>query len=165
MQISQLLGALAKSLDFSATGTQSRPAADVAGGSAPPASPSSSLPSDAALRDVAARFDIREISPREFSDLISQLRDAGLLSQDDISALLSLRAELDQSQVGADDPVNLLDFVRDKLRDEADQFDRNLGKQGQQTTTSSAAQRQLDLLERLAIAHAGSADDPLDALV
>ncbi len=81
--------------------------------SAQPVSGSSGLSAQA---DLLARYDLRQITPREFSQLIEQLHQRGLISREERELLWQLRLQLDAQGVGADEPLDLVQWLKDQLR-------------------------------------------------
>ena len=64
---------------------------------------------------IATDYDVRNITPTEFSSLLNELRAAGHLTGEDYEQLASLRHELDKAGHAADEPLDLLEFVRERL--------------------------------------------------
>ncbi len=71
----------------------------------------------AALRRIVAQYDVTHISPREFSTMIGQLHEAGALSDGQFQELAQIRADLDLQEVDPDEPLDLVDFYVDRLRE------------------------------------------------
>ncbi len=81
--------------------------------------PSMSAPRDDALRAIAAEYDVTDISPRAFSEMIDRLRQAGALSDKDYQELAAIRVDLEQAGVGPDDEIDLVQFYRQRLQEAA----------------------------------------------
>jgi len=77
--------------------------------------PAAGSESAGALRQIAARYDVSDISPAEVSNLLQELHQAGLLSDGQYHELSQIRLDLDAAGVEADDRVDLLDFYAEKL--------------------------------------------------
>ena len=73
-----------------------------------------------ALRQIAARYDVTDISPGEFSSMLQDLRQAGLISDSQYHELSLIRMDLDAAGVEADDSLDLLDFYAEKLEEAVD---------------------------------------------
>ena len=69
-----------------------------------------------AFREIVADYDVTDISPGEFSEMIQKLHDAGLLTDQQFQELSLIRVELDSEGVEPDQTVDLLDFYLDRLR-------------------------------------------------
>ena len=74
-------------------------------------------------RDILAQYDIRNITPREFSELTQKLHQAGVITSNDLKDLSQLRMDMDLSQAGPDEPIDLLDFEKDRLEAKASELE------------------------------------------
>ncbi len=90
--------------------------------SPPPAAPSQGIGS--VFRQILSRYDIREISPREFSELIGRLKEANQISDAELKELSAMRVELDLAKADPDQPIDVLKFFTQKLRAQEDQASR-----------------------------------------
>ena len=70
----------------------------------------------AAFREIVASYDVKEISPRDFSEMIQKLHDTGLLTDQQFQELSQIRVELDLARVEPDEDIDLADFYLDKFR-------------------------------------------------
>lgn len=68
------------------------------------------------LRDILGRYDLRQITPRQFARLLEELRQAQLLSEADWQQLTQILADLTQEGIEPDEPVDLLRFYTKKLQ-------------------------------------------------
>lgn len=139
-------------------------AAEASLGSSAPTAPVSS-----SFREILARYDVRNISPREFSELVQKLFDAGEIGQADVQELSLLRLELDKSHSDADQPLDLVKFLQDKLRQQEDEINRVNRRHPEQPVDRDAAlrltRRQLEWMEKFASVQAGRFHDALDQVV
>ncbi|MCR4412702.1 MAG: hypothetical protein NUV77_09790 [Thermoguttaceae bacterium] len=78
-----------------------------------------SAPRQDALRAIAAEYDVTDISPRTFSEMIGRLRQAGALSDKDYQELAAIRVDLEQAGIGPDDEIDLVRFYRQRLQEAA----------------------------------------------
>ena len=69
----------------------------------------------AMLREIAARYNVTEITPREFSDMLDALHQAGTLDDEQLQQLSRVRIDLDLENIDSDEEVDLVDFYADKL--------------------------------------------------
>ena len=115
----------------------------------------------AALREIVARYDVTNISPREFSSMIGELHEAGALTDQQFQELSQIRADLDLQEVDSDEPLDLVDFYLDKLRDLLDRPDESANSDGSAAVGPGSpvvsAQQRLQWLEKF-VAIQSSAD-------
>jgi hypothetical protein len=118
-----------------------------------------------AFRQMAAPYDVTEISPRKFSEMIQKLYDAGLLNDQEFQELSLIRVELDSDRVEPDEAVNLVDFYLDKLRELRETIEEASGSlpaSGQSRLVSIA--RRLQWVEKFAAIQSAGEEAGLDAL-
>ncbi len=72
-------------------------------------------PGATALRDVLSRYDMRNITPKQFAQFAQELRQGGLVTQDELQEISLIRLEMDQANIQPDEPVDLLKFLSKKL--------------------------------------------------
>jgi hypothetical protein len=116
--------------------------------------------SNQAAAEIASQYDVTNISPQQYSEMIQKLHDAGTLNDQDFRNLAHLRVQLDAAGVKGGTPVNLLQFCSGKLNEmqqklqtanQATEPDLSaIG--GLQHAAASTAQR-LDWLEKLSLLH------------
>jgi hypothetical protein len=121
------------------------------------------------FREILARYDMRNISPRDFSELVQKLFDSGEIGQAEVQELSLLRLELDKSHADADQPLDLVKLVQDKLRQQEDEINRLNRRRPEQPIDRDAAlrltRRQLEWVEKFASVQAGRFHDALDQTV
>ncbi len=78
-------------------------------------------------QELLARYDLRQITPRRFGELVQELRRREMLSPEEYQLLAGLRLELDQKGYRADQPLDLLQYLEDRLQ-EAQQDQLLLGE-------------------------------------
>jgi hypothetical protein len=86
-----------------------------AAGNAAAADASSPPTPTAAMREIVAHYDMTDISPNDFSKLIQQLSDKGVISQKDSQELSSIRVDMENAGLDPDESVNLLSFYQEKI--------------------------------------------------
>lgn len=109
-----------------------------------------------AMRNVLAQYDVREITPRTFAEMLQKLKQAGVLSESDFKDLSVIRLELEKDGVGADDKVDLLDFCARKMKDfqkELQQLKEKTGATPPADTADSALRRRLEWMQKFAAVH------------
>jgi hypothetical protein len=139
------------------------------GAEAPPADAAAPNATDA-WREVLASYDVREITPRQFTKLVGELQSAGVLDEAALNDLAAIRLDLDLSHADPDSPLDLIDFIQDKLQRQERELARLEGRgEPQQALDRGAALsgtlRQLDWLNKFAALHASAPDSLVDALV
>jgi hypothetical protein len=122
-----------------------------------------------AIREIASRYDLTEISPHDFSELVKKLQDAGALSTADVQELAHIRLELEQSGIDPHEPVDLVRFFQQKLaqqeKDLRKQEARQPGLTLNRTDALSGILRQIDWLQKLSSVDRRARVDPFDAVV
>jgi hypothetical protein len=122
-----------------------------------PPSPDRARP--AAWRDILSRYDMTQISPREFSELVQELHAGNHIGRDDAKDLAMIRLELDRSGLDPERPIDLLEYLSDKLDREAAELDTLRDVDSTQPAERSrreielrTTQGQLNWIERFAAA-------------
>jgi hypothetical protein len=103
-----------------------------------------------ALRKIMAQYDVNQITPNQFTQLVEKLHDAGVLNQQDVQSLSAVRSDLGAAHIEPDESVNLVDFYRQKVEDL--QRQSSGGDTGAQSQLTPMRQR-LDWIEKFATAH------------
>jgi len=113
MKVPNILGSASDLISRTArpdtTATPTAPAALTSAGVTSPISAA------AAMRQIASRYDMTDITPNDFSNMIQQLYAKGAVSAKDMQELSSIRADLEAAGVGADQSVNLQEFYQQRL--------------------------------------------------
>ena len=143
---------------FSGSAASAQRPAAVKNGSSPPASVSSpaATPSNStttALRQIVTQYDVTDISPDQFSQMIQQLSAAKAISPKEAQELSSVRGDLDAAGIGADQSVNLVDFYQQKIQAAQHEQGDLPNPDVQQQQMAPLAQR-LGWLEKFATLHA-----------
>jgi hypothetical protein len=117
------------------------------------------------FHEILSRYDVKNITPGEFSDLVQELHDSGEINDNEFRQLSRIRLELEQAGVGADEPIDLVDFIEDKLRTQAGDLDAAQTPGSKDATSTSdvtasiaETKRQLDWVNKFALVHASGAD-------
>jgi hypothetical protein len=121
----------------------------------------------AAIREIAARYDLTRISPQEFSEMLGKLHEAGALTDQQFQELSQIRVDLDQEHVDPDKTLNLLEFYLAKLRKLQGPLEglTSSGEAGSPGASPevAAAERRLQWLEKFAAIQAAPERFGLDA--
>ncbi len=120
------------------------------------------------LREIVAEYDVTNISPREFSEMIGKLHEAGALSDREFQDLSQIRIDLDLQGVDPDETLNLVDFYVDRLRELCGPLDDPAGGDGSVAADALpqavSAQRRLAWLEKFEAIQTDPDSAGLDAL-
>ncbi len=115
------------------------------------------------MRQVVSGYDVTNISPQGFSEMLQKLRQAGTLSDKDYQDLASIRSDLEQGGAAPDQRVNLVDLYTKKLAGIRGPSAAGQPKAVQQAAATSA-QRQLDWMQKFARLHSGQGSTGLDTV-
>lgn len=77
--------------------------------------PDTPRPDGSAAVEILKRYDVRQITPREFSDMLRELRDSGHLTDADFQELGRIRLEIDKNGHSPDETLDLLEMFRQRL--------------------------------------------------
>lgn len=69
------------------------------------------------LRSLAAQYDVHEITPRQFGTLLQELQANAAIPAAELADLAQLRLALDAAGFDPDEPLDLVRFVEDRLRE------------------------------------------------
>ena len=121
------------------------------------AEPGGGLASSAAAQRIVSQYDVTDISPQSFSQMLQKLRQAGSLSGQDYQALSSIPGEVQKSGIAPDDSVNLLQLYAAKVQGLARQSKSAAGATARSGDAQAAAvRRQWQLLQKMATIQSGS---------
>lgn len=98
------------------------------------------------LLAVVSQYDITDISPRDFSEMLRELRDSGAITESEYGDLAQIRLDMDAEGLDPDDSLNLLDFYETAV---------NRARQDEDSEETpvnfEAMERRLDWLQKVAI--------------
>jgi len=140
-----------------------------AASAAPSAGPAAAAPARSAdaIRDILGQYDVTDISPRAFSEMLQKLRQAGLLAEKDFQELSLIRLDLDREGTGPDERVNLLDLCRrqlERLRDELRDLRKRTASVPADASLEAPLLRRLEWLRKFAAIHGNPAGEGVNAL-
>jgi hypothetical protein len=130
----------------------------------PRQSPALSSGLTALLRQVAARYNVTEITPREFSDMLDALHQAGALTDEELQQLARVRVDLDLENIDPDEEVDLVDFYTDRL-EQLLKTEEDGGLSGGRSRDVVRAEQLLGWMEKFALIQSGADVFGLDAFV
>ena len=116
------------------------------------------------LAKIVSRYDLREITPRDFSEMLRRLRDSGALSETEYRDLVQIRVDLDASNIDADQSIDLMKFYRqmpEKLKRQGDWRENSAEAAG----ILDAFKRRLAWLEKVAVLQESPESAGISALV
>ncbi len=116
-----------------------------------------SLSSAEAARNVLEKYDVTQITPRQLTEMIQRLFDAGAISQQELDQLAAIRLDLDLAGIDPEESIDLLRFYRDKI-------DETRRHSGQGTAVPDALLGRLDWVEKFALVQANPEAFGLDAV-
>jgi hypothetical protein len=151
---------LGKSRDAADAATRNLASSSGAGGTA------SSSATAAKLRDVLTGYDVTNISPRSFSEMLQKLQQSSVVSDKELQELSQIRTDLDRDGVGADQRVNLVDIYTKKLQSaqqDAADLEQKLGTAGAQGYRDGL-HRRLGWVEKFAAIHASPTTTAINAM-
>ncbi len=160
MQIKGLSGGFA---DSGAVGRRNELLAVVSGKGGEPnsqAAGSSNATMDL-LTGIVSDYDLSDITPRDFSAMLRELRDAGALTDAEYGDLAQIRLDMDAENLDPDDSVDLLAFCQKTL----DRARHDNTSDAGPPPAMTAMQRRIDWLEKVAILQESPDAAGLNALV
>ncbi len=80
-----------------------------------------------AFHKILAKYDVTNISPRDFSELVQDLHDAGEINDSEFRELAKMRQALEQSGVDPDERLDLVQFFTEKLSQQLADFAASRG--------------------------------------
>ncbi len=135
-------------------------------GGGPPTSTSDTF------REVLSRYDVKSITPREYSALLGELRSEGVIDDEQLRLLSLVRLELDGANIPSDEPIDLVEFFSDRIQERTDELDRlnkRAARNGIKPADNSAAlapsRETLEWLEKFARVSAGADAGSIDVAI
>ncbi len=130
-----------------------------------PPTPVAAAGATTAFREIVAPYDVTEISPRQFSEMIQKLYDTGLLTDQQFQELSQIRVQMDSDGVEPDEAIDLVDFYLDKLRRLRESLEDASGllPTGEQSRLASIGHL-LEWVEKFAAIQSAGDGSGLDAL-
>lgn len=131
--------------------------------------PPPSAASQTAFQEILGLYNVKDISPRDFSEMIQKLYEAGAVTDQELQELSLVRVDLDLEGVDPDESLDLVEFYFDKLR-ELQAGLEDLGGSDDSTSVDRSAlaasvRRRLDWLAKAAMIQSGPDAIHLDAFV
>jgi hypothetical protein len=120
----------------------------------------------AAMVAILSDYDVTDVSPAKFSEMIQELFDVGVISDVELQQLAAIRHDLEMAGLQPDDSLNLLEFYVEKLAE----LRRRDGDDGLGQTAGGRAEigpvlRRLDWVEKFALIQSAPDAAGLDTVV
>jgi hypothetical protein len=124
-------------------------------------------PSNEALRQIMADYDLAHITPTDYSQMLDRLRKGGVIGDEEYGQLAQIRLEMDSEGIASDEAVDLLSFYHQRAQHVSKQLEgQSPDTPGRANLTQSlrGIQHRLDWLEKLAMVHSQPDSIGLDAV-
>ncbi len=93
---------------------------------------------------------LREIEPQQFAAFARELHERGVISDAEFNDLAAIRLELELSGAAADEPIDVIGFLKDRIARLESQYDSPEGAtQFSLGQTLDIARRRLDFVQQL----------------
>ncbi len=92
-------------------------------------------------RNILEEYDVTDITPSEFSEMIQRLHDSGAISQAEFEQMAAIRVDLDAAGIDSDESVNLPEFCSKQLQESQRKGDPD----------ATALMARLDWMEKFAL--------------
>lgn len=119
--------------------------------------------SSATLAHILAKYDVTEISPSEFSEMIQKLYEADAILEQELQQLAAIRHDLDTDGVEPDESINLLEYYSEKIEGLQRRFDTSDGPPASHEQLGPLLRR-LDWIEKFALIQSAPDAVGLDAV-
>ena len=106
-----------------------------------------------ATAEILRQYDVTNITPEAFTQMIQKLYKAGALSEKDYQELLAVRTDLQNAGVEPDESVNLLEHYSDKVSKAQKSMGTTLDDASKQQSLGPDMHR-LDWLQKFAMIQA-----------
>jgi len=116
------------------------------------------------LGEILSHYDVTDISPTEFSEMIQELYESGAITDAELQELAAIRHDLDAADVDPDESIDLLEFYAEKIEDIQRRLsDADQASPGRQEL--APVLRRLDWVEKLALIQSAPDAVGLDTIV
>jgi hypothetical protein len=135
-------------------------------GSTPQTAPLVARPTgehQAAVVEILTRYDVTDISPAEFSEMIQKLYEAGAIAEDDVDQLARIRLDLEAAGLEPHDSLDLLEFYVERIQKLQRRLSESEGP-GDGTEQLGPLLRRLDWIEKFALIQSAPDSIGLDAV-
>jgi len=137
-------------------------------GQTPAARGAATTSASQAAAQILKQYDVTNITPQKFSEMLQKLYDAGALSKDELRQLSQIRLDLDSSGVSPDESIDLLEHYSEKLRQISKTLDNTeaqaAGERKALQQSADVTQHNLDWLQKFAALHSAPESMSIDAV-
>ena len=116
MQVNNIISGLSNAAALGNRNSTAAPGGQPGAATTTSVAPSGSTASNAALQSILSQYDVTNISPNEFSQMLQKLAAAGAVSPQELQQLSGVRGDLTAAGVEPDEATNLLDFYSKKIQ-------------------------------------------------
>jgi hypothetical protein len=112
---------------------------------------STSPTSQKAMAEIMKKYDVKNITPEQFSSMIQQLYDKGAITKQEYQELSAIRTDLEKAGIGSNESINLIEFYSKKIvnaQQDQEGESTNLSKQ-----QSAILSSRLDWAEKFSAVH------------
>ena len=118
----------------------------------------------AALREILAKYDVTDISPDEFSEMIQKLYESGAISESELQQLAAIRLDLAAEDLDPDSSIDMLEFYAEKVLKLQRRYDDGDGPPTQDRQLGPVLRR-LDWIEKFALVQSNPEGIGLDTVI
>ena len=118
----------------------------------------------AALSQILSRYDVTDITPGDFSEMVQKLFAAGAISDDELQQLAAVRHDLEVDGMDPDDSLDLMEYYARKIEKLQSRLEGNDGPPGPDEQFGPLLQR-LDWIEKFALVQSSPDSFGIDAMV
>lgn len=152
MQISNIISGLADPTTWGKKNEVAVPAAENAIKSIEPQVLSNPAARKASV-EILRKYNVTNISPEDFSQMIQKLYKSGVLTEKDYQELSAIRMDLEHAGVESKESINLLEFYSDNVSKAQKELGATLDEAAQQQRLGPDLRR-LDWLQKFAVIQA-----------
>ena len=103
--------------------------------------------------EILSKYDVKAITPVEFSAMTQKLYEAGAISDEELQQLTAIRHDLDTAGVDADESIDLLQYYVDQIEKLQRRWDASAPPPPESQQLSPLLRR-LDWIEKFALIQA-----------
>ena len=124
---------------------------------------STAAESSAALAEILSHYDVADISPAEFTEMIQKLYEAAAISDKELQQLAAIRHDLDTADIDPDESLDLLEFYAEKIEKLQRRLDESEGPSARRQQLGPLLRR-LDWIEKFSLIQSAPDAIGLDAM-
>lgn len=124
--------------------------------------------SNEALRQIMADYDLTQITPQGYSEMLDRLRKDGVLGDEEYAQLTQIRVELDSEGIAPEESIDLLGYYHQRsqyLSKKLEDMPTDVAGRTTMNQSLKGVQQRLDWLEKLAMVHSQPDSIGLDTVV